>query len=225
MNTKYIRQIAALLPGDLAKQLTDSFQGRAYRSIYREPSIAKKLANSQKLQDLSADQRSQLQALLDKYHRDARAANDKWAAAQQAAETAGRPTGGGMAMLGAPGDSGAQKIDPDFAAARAARRDVDNAAREQLEKILTPEQVAAIPEPPPASGGAIQIAALGDGAGSSMVFVDGDIDMADDADGPGMGAPTMIFRSVTVGAVPIDSSDRAKSAQPPQPKTASDPKK
>jgi hypothetical protein len=104
---------------------------------------------------------------------------------------------------------------------------VDNAAREQLEKILTPDQVAAIPEPPPAMGAVMQIAALADGSGNSMVLVDDDMDAPDDAEGPGMEAPTMIIQTVTATAVVADSPGQAKSSGPSQskPQTGSAPKK
>ena len=196
VNTRYVREIAALLPDELAKKLNDAYQARAYRSIYRESSVSKRLASALQVKDLSADQRARLQALADSYKRDARAANDRWAAAQEKAETAGRPTGGGLLMLG-PGDSGAEKIDPDVADARSGRRDLDNAARDQLGKILTPDQLASLPDPNAMRGGAIahRVAVFGDGTGDNMVLVD-DLDLGDDAP-PADGAPVMIIRTVT----------------------------
>jgi hypothetical protein len=183
VNTKYVRQIAAALPEDLAAKLNEAYQAKAYRGIYKESAVSKRLAAASKVKDLSADQRAKLQALIDKYKRDSKAANDRWAAAQKSAEDAGRPTGGGFQFAG-PGSTGSEKLDPDFAAARNARRDLDAAAREQIDKLLTPDQLAAIPQPAPNANGA-RVTVLGDHTGEGMVMVD-DVDLGDDAE-PGSG--------------------------------------
>ena len=197
VNTRYVRQISAALPADWATKLNEAYQARAYRSIYKDTSMGRTLANAQKVADLSADQKSKLQALIDKYKKDVRGANDRWAEAQKKAEDAGRNTGGGMMMFG-PGSSG-EKIDPAIADAREARKQLDAAAKKRMEELLSQEQLAAIPQPQQGESGAHRIAVLGDHTGDGMVFVD-DIDLGDDE--PGAGGPggrAIIIRTVEVG--------------------------
>src|SRR6185369_9439022 len=91
VNIKYVRQIGSVLTEDLAKKLAEAYDAKAYRGIYKPSTIDRKLAAAQKLADLSADQKRSLQAMIDKYRKDAKGANDRWAAAQKAAEDAGRP--------------------------------------------------------------------------------------------------------------------------------------
>lgn len=198
VNTKYVRQIGAALPEEWARKLTETYDARAYRGIYKESTIGRKMAAAQKLESLSSDQRKSLEAMIAKYKKDAKQANDSWAAAQKAAEDAGRSTGGGIMMFG-PGSK--ENIDPAFASARSARKDVDSAAREQLEKLLTPEQLASIPEPQQMMGGAVgrQIAVVGDGMHGDMV-IESDVDLPDDVEVGG--APVMIFRTVEVNNAP-----------------------
>jgi hypothetical protein len=219
VNTRYVRQIGSVLPEDLAKKLAEAYDARAYRGIYKDSTISRKMAAAQKLADLSAEQKKSLQSMIDRYRKDAKVANDRWAAAQKAAEDAGRPTGGGL-MFAGPGS--VEKVDPDFAAARSSRRDVDNAAREQLEKLLSPEQLAAIPQPAPAGMlGGHRVEVFGDGTGADMVFT-GDVDMPDDME-PGMGgAPVVIMRTVDVGGSGPHAGDQpagtpANSPPPPPP--------
>lgn len=196
VNAKYVRQIGAALPEEWAKKLAETYDAKAYRGIYKESTIGRKMAAAQKLDSLSSEQKKSLEAMIARYKKDAKAANDTWAAAQKAAEDAGRPTGGGLMMFG-PGSK--ENIDPAFAAARSARKDVDNAAREQLEKLLTPDQLASIPEPQAGGMMGHQIAVLGDGGGEFVIA--GDVDMPDDVE-VGGGAPAVIFRTVEVNNAP-----------------------
>jgi hypothetical protein len=199
VNAKYVRQIGAALPEEWARKLAETYDARAYRGIYKDSTIGKKMAAAQKLETLSADQKKSLEAMIVKYKKDAKQANDSWAAAQKAAEDAGRPTGGGLMMMG-PGSK--ESIDPAFASARSARKDVDSAAREQLEKLLTPDQLASIPEPQAGGMMGHQIAVLGDGGGGEFVIA-GDVDMPDEVEAGGAGgAPVMIFRTVEVNHGP-----------------------
>ena len=199
VNTKYVRQIGAALPEEWAKKLAEAYDLRAYRGIYKDSTIGKKMAAAQKLDSLSAEQKKSLEAMIAKYKRDAKRANDSWATAQKAAEDAGRSTGGGMMVMGA---GSKENLDPAFAAARSARKDVDSAARDQFEKLLTPEQIAAIPEPQ-MMGGAIghQVSVMSDGGGADIVIA-GDVDMPDDMEPGAGGAPVVIFRTVEVNHAP-----------------------
>ncbi len=223
VNTKYVRQIGAALPADWAAKLDEAYQARAYRSIYRETSTGRTLANAQKVADLSSAQKTALQAMIDKYKKDVKGANDRWADAQRRAEDAGRNTGGGLMMFG-PGSSGGEKIDPAIADARDARKALDAAAKEQMEKLLSQEQLAAIPQAQPSQNGVRSIAVFGDHAGGDAVFVD-DIDMGDDgpgAGGPGAG-PNVIFRTISVGGHGPGDGSGGGQVTTPTPTTAPSP--
>lgn len=202
VNDRYARQIAALLPEELGRKLEEEYRQRSYRSIYRPTAAGKSLAAAQKLGSLTPQQREGLKSLVDQYRRDAKAAADRLAAATRKAEDEGRNAGGGMMVFGPGGMNANEKVDPAVAQARADRRDVDSKAKDALDKLLTPEQLADVRDSAgKGSGGAVgqKVEVYGDGAGQDMVFVsDIDLDEEEFADRVG-GAPVVIMR--TVGGV------------------------
>jgi hypothetical protein len=212
VNAKYVRLIQAALPEDVAKTFADNYQVRAFRSIYKESNASKKLTLAQQIPGLSEDQKARLKAAQEAYKAEARKANDKWAAAQQAAETAGRPTGGGLLMMG-PGVTGGEKIDEGVADARAARRAIDDAARQKLESILTAEQLAEMPKPQQGLMGGHSVQVISDGTGEDMGFV-GDVDMGDELPPEG-GGGTVIIRTVEVPGVGHGGGEPARPGKKP----------
>lgn len=198
VNDRYVRLLGAELPDDLAAKLAEDYRTRAYRSAYRPTAAGRELAAAEKLRGLTEDQRERVRALREKYQREARAAGDRLAAAMRRAEDEGRPTGGGLMAVG-PGMPG-EGVDPAVSQARADRRALDTALREEMERLLSPEQLADAREaarPQGASGRRIEV--IGGGFGDDMLFVS-DFEVDEEFDGDGGGDAVMIFQTVEVAA-------------------------
>ncbi len=199
VNDKFVRLIAAELPEALNAKLNEEYRKGAYRSAYRSTSAGRELAAAEKLKGLSEKQREQVKAMNERYRRDVQAANDRLAAAMRRAEDEGRSLGGPMLMMG-PGGSG--EVDPQLAEARSQRRELDSKLREDMERLLSPEQLADAREaakPQGLMGHSVSVVAHGMG-GDEMVFVS-DFEIDEDAivdDGEG-GEAIVIFRTVETG--------------------------
>jgi hypothetical protein len=113
-------------------------------------------------------------------------------------------------MLG-PGGGG--EVDPQLAEARAQRRELDSKLREDMERLLSPEQLADARDaakPQGLMGHSVSV--IADGMGDAIVF-ESDIELDEDAivdDGEG-GEAIVIFRTVETVA-------------PAQPQPTPDPK-
>jgi hypothetical protein len=199
VNDKYVRLIAAELPEALNAKLNEEYRKGAYRSAYRSTSAGRELAAAEKLKGLSEKQREQVKAMNERYRRDVQSANDRLAAAMRRAEDEGRSLGGPMLMMG-PGGSG--EVDPQLAEARSQRRELDSKLREDMERLLSPEQLADAREaakPQGLMGHSVSVVAHGMG-GDEMVLVS-DFEIDEDAivdDGEG-GEAIVIFRTVETG--------------------------
>lgn len=144
INQSYARKIAAALPTEIGTKLDEKFKTESFRSIYRAGEVTRSLADANKLSDLSTDQREKLRGIADRYRKEARALNDRWAALQERAETAGKA--GGLGGRGGGFLGGGEQPDPELLEARNARRDLDARAKSGINSILTPEQQAQLPK-------------------------------------------------------------------------------
>ncbi|MBX3405154.1 MAG: hypothetical protein KF869_00195 [Phycisphaeraceae bacterium] len=198
VNDKYVRLLGAELPDELGARLAEEYRARAYRSAYRPTTAGRELAAAEKLRGLTQKQREQLRAMQEKYQREAKAAGDRLAAAMRRAEDEGRPTGGGLMVMG-PGMSGGT-ADPAVMQARADRRELDARLREEMERMLSPEQLADAREaarPQGATGQRIEV--IGSGFGNDMV-ISTEIDLDDEFDGGPRADAVMIFQTVEIAA-------------------------
>lgn len=220
LNDKTARAMADVLDEPWKGKLLERVQQQAFRSIYRESAVSRKIKAAQRLDTLTAQQKSDLKGLAAKYQADARPMNDAWAAARKKAETAGKA--GAFPAISIPGmDLGQGDKDPDLSAARTARRDLDRSAREQMEKMLTPEQLAQIPDTAgPGNGGlfgnAIRIESFGTDDGN-MMFVSSDEIMLDHEDmepGEGGTGGVVIMRTIEVGGQPVPPAQGEPAQQP-----------
>lgn len=198
VNDKYVRLLGAELPEELAAKLAEEYRAKAYRSAYRSTTAGRELAAAEKLKGLTDKQREQLRAMQEKYQRETKAAGDRLAEAMRRAEEEGRPTGGGLMVMG-PGMS-TDALDPAVSQARADRRALDSALREDMERLLSPEQLADARDaakPQGATGRRIEV--FGDGMSEDMVFVS-DFEIDEDFEGGEEGGAVMIFQTVEVAA-------------------------
>lgn len=213
VNDKYVRLLGAELPDELAAKLAEEYRARAYRSAYRPTAAGRELAAAERLKGLTEKQREQLRAMREKYERETRAAGDRLAAAMRRAEDEGRATGDGLMVMG-PGMSGDAR-DPAVSQARADRRGLDAALREEMERLLSPEQLADAREgasqPQGAAGRRIEVIGAG-GMGGDMVFVS-DFEVDEDFAGGDEGGAVMIFQTVEIAA-PAQQQQQPASQNP-----------
>jgi Spy/CpxP family protein refolding chaperone len=216
VNLTAARQLAELVPPAQRAAFDDLVKRHTYRSVYKEPSAARKLAAASDLKSLSPAQREKLARAMEQYRRDAAAANQRWADAIAKAETAGLPTGASM--------MGGGKLDPELADARKARRELDSQLNATVKSTLTPEQVAELPEMLPAGGvqgRAVSVTAVADGSsGQHMVFTSED-DLDEDSGEMLGGSGVVIIRDERV--VGPDGQPIAP-PPPPPPNTPDQPK-
>lgn len=200
INDKYVRLIGAELPEELATKLADEYRAKSYRSAYRATTAERELAAAGKLNGLNEKQRQQLAAMQERYQREARAASDRLAAAMRRAEDEGKSTGNGPMMLMGSGQG--EGVDPQVADARAHRRELDSKLREDMEQLLSPEQLADAREAAKPRGmQGHQIEVIADGMGENMVFVS-DIELDGDFEVAEGGEAIMIFQTVETTEVP-----------------------
>lgn len=145
INRTFARQIEQALPEDAAARFKESFNSRAYPRIYRESYTHKTLVAALKFNDLTEDQKNQVQALSDAYARDAAAANAKWAAAVDAREE--KRGENFMQDMMAMGMGGGGEKSP-VTDAKAARKELDDRTDSRLREILSDEQKTRLPERP-----------------------------------------------------------------------------
>jgi hypothetical protein len=149
INRKYARQVEGLLPDDMRVKFNAQFKRESFPRIYRTHYPQQAIDAAMGLADLQPDQREAIIALGETYTRDGEALN---ARAEKAIEenemtiTAARmmPGGGGGGPGGGPG--GGWNQSPAMAELRTARETLDWTTLEKLKGVLTPEQIAKLPE-------------------------------------------------------------------------------
>jgi len=146
LNDRHARQIEATLPEPRRAAFRTAVHTAGFPSVYATSHGSKLLAAAAKLADLDPAQREKLESLRKTYERDLAAANAKLEEATRDFETSKQSivmtmnSGGTMqVMLGKFEDNPILK-------AAGVKRDLDTKLREQLEKLLRPTQVDALPD-------------------------------------------------------------------------------
>lgn len=173
LNRQYERTLGAQLSEAFRPQLSAEFKKRAFRQIYRDSTPSRWLAAADKFDDLDAQQRQALNDLKDSYGREVSALNDRWAAALEQAETEGKAGGLGL-MLGGGGES------EELAAARKARRELDERTSERIRTALNEKQRERLPKKRPAGDASGNFVTAG--AGGAMVFQSIQVDDGEDGE-------------------------------------------
>ena len=199
VNDKYVRLIATELPSELGTKLQDEYRTRSFRSAYRATSVGRELAAAEKLKGLSEKQREQIAAMHERYKREAKAANDRLAEAMRRAEEDGKTVAGSPMMMFGP--DGQANVDSAITEARAAKRELDGKLRGEMEKLLTPEQLAdARDAAKPHGVMGRQVHVMSDGMGEDMVLVS-DMELEGDFEEGEGGHAVVIFQTVGTPAL------------------------
>lgn len=134
VNDRFARMIAQALPEDEAARWTEAYNRNAWPVVYRVSDAQRVLDVAAGFEDLSDEQREQLDATRAWYERAAAAINTRWAGAIDAHQAgAGDPWTGG-------GDS------PDVERAQQDREELDERCVERVQALLTPEQAERLPD-------------------------------------------------------------------------------
>lgn len=135
LNAKYSRQIAALLTDDARTKFEQTYNESALPQVYRPSYVSKAFTSAKGMEDLTAEQKAQVDELQATYARELSAANEKWAAAQREWEV-----GVKIADFWQAGSR-----PQDLKDAQAARKELDTRTYEKLRGLLTDEQKEKLP--------------------------------------------------------------------------------
>jgi Spy/CpxP family protein refolding chaperone len=145
VNHRYARKIEPLVPEERQEEFRQAVKRQTFPQVYRPTLTSKWLDATQKLEDLDTEQRQAVSDLKTQYERELASANEAWAAAIERSEakpeSGGALAGGGGMMVMRFGDD-----DPDLAAARKARRELDSRTQEKLKNLLRAEQREKLPK-------------------------------------------------------------------------------
>lgn len=151
VNERHARTLEGHLPESKRTEFASAVRKASFPRIYRPSRTDKDIDAALKFEDLTSDQRKQVETLRDQHKRDAVPANDAWATAQRAADEKGDgggqmigPGGAVMRMKFSMGDDEEEK--GPLADARKARKELDKKSRDRLKEILTEAQRDKLPK-------------------------------------------------------------------------------
>jgi hypothetical protein len=145
VNQRYATRVESLLAEADRPAFAEEFRRRSFPRVYRESNVSRMVSAAIGFEDLSPEQKGELEAIKSQYDREVAAANAAWASAIEQDESGGGSqtmvggAGGSMIRLGLGDESG-----PVSDAAKA-RRQVDSKVRERLMAILSEDQRAMLP--------------------------------------------------------------------------------
>lgn len=160
VNERHARKLREMLPEEARDRFMQAVRRESFPAVYRPSRAARTIEAAERLEGLSAEQRRRLRELREQYEREAAPLNERWASAIEEHERRGGDSGimlgdgGVMRMTFGPGEG-----EGPLAEARRARRELDDRIRQEVERVLTPEQVRQLPRLPEdeAQGRAVQV--------------------------------------------------------------------
>lgn len=140
LNRRTARQIVELLPAGDKERFQAEINRRSYPKIYRTTATAKKIEAAKKIEDLSDNQKSSLDAIVVGYAKDVEAANKSWAEAVDAVQEEFK---GNIStrMFNDEESAVTKRAEEAFAK----RKDVEKRYVDRLESLLNKEQMDRLP--------------------------------------------------------------------------------
>lgn len=136
INRRFARQVESALPEGEQARAASEFRERSFPRIYRDGYLRRAIETAKKMDDLTAEQRAQVETIAREYERESSGINTRWAEALEKSEMSRTI----MQMFGGGGQS------EEVRTAQQARRELDDKALEQLREQLTEEQRDKLPE-------------------------------------------------------------------------------
>ncbi|MBL0927013.1 MAG: hypothetical protein IBJ11_05085 [Phycisphaerales bacterium] len=138
LNSRVVRQVSSQLAEETRAKLDKAWNERSLPQVYGPSPVTNGFDQVAKFDDLTDDQKKQLDDLKAGYASQAKALNEKWAAAAREHEVAIKMQD---MMMGGGGNESVRE-------ARKARRDLDRATYAKLREMLSPSQKEKLPERP-----------------------------------------------------------------------------
>ena len=142
IHKRYAQQVEGSLTGEMAEKFKMEFKRASFPAIYRERQTGRVIGAAEKFEDLSADQKSSLAAIKETYNRDAAALAQRAETAQIEQENSfsfRKMMEGGMFGGGGQANDGMREMAEQ-------RRTLEDATYDKIKALLSPEQVAKLPE-------------------------------------------------------------------------------
>ena len=167
VNDRYARILASQLPADVRDGFTDAYQRESFPQVYRESSVRQALGAAEGFDDLTPDQRRAIAEIMQRYEREADAANRRWADAieeDEQSDGGAMAFGGGMMIR-----LGMEDEDSPLSEARKTRREIDQHAREKLMALLTEDQRQRLPKRREREGNGVFV---GEGVATQQMIIE-----------------------------------------------------
>ena len=153
VNVTFARQVSDTLPTELKQQFDTEFQRRSFPQVYA-PTYAERVVDTAiTFEDLTPDQRAQIEALQNRLDREIEAANARWADAVRADEADPSTEVLIAEQFGMPMEIRIGEEPAALQEARDARSELVSQYLDQVRSLLTPEQKARLPKREPAQRG------------------------------------------------------------------------
>ena len=179
VNTSFARQIRDSLPTGLREQFEAEFQRRSFPQAYAGTYTERVVDTTLEFDDLTPDQRKQIEELRARLAREMEAANARWAEAQRADEDAPNTETIIAEQFGMPMEIRLGEEPKELKDARAKRSELASAYLDQVRALLSPEQQARLPRREPSQRG------VGAGGGMRMMVLETTEDASDAPPPPG----------------------------------------
>lgn len=138
VNRRFARQVEGLLSEEEKQAFAKRVRERSFPEVFRQPYPERAADLAKGFEDLTAEQREQLENVVASYARQAATLNDRWVKAIEETEMTVS-----IADLMARGMRGG---DDPISQARSARRELDRKGAERVKAVLTPEQASRLPD-------------------------------------------------------------------------------
>lgn len=157
VNTRYARQVEALLPEDKHAAFETAYKKQAYPVVYRTTNAQRVIDAAGAMSDLTPEQKSSLEAIKSGFDRELSAVSTKLETAYSKREETWNPAD---ALKNVNADSGFRAFGQVFRSfetdemrdLQEQRRTLDDTTTDKVKAILTPEQQAKLPERPQGRG-------------------------------------------------------------------------
>jgi hypothetical protein len=138
VNRRFARQVEGLLSEEEKQAFAKRVRERSFPEVFRQPYPERAADLAKGFEDLTAEQREQLDNVVAAYARQAATLNDRWVKAIEETE-----------LTVSVADLMARRMrggDDPISQARAARRELDKQSAEKVKAVLTPEQASRLPD-------------------------------------------------------------------------------
>lgn len=145
VNQRFAAQLGGMLGESDRAAFDRKVREASFPRIYRRSYTGRAFDRASGFDDLTEEQRTQMEAFREQYERELAAVNDRWAAAEAESEADGGSQqmvlGGGNMMIQIGGEQQNEAVKE----ARLARKELDDRYYDRVRQLMTPEQAERLP--------------------------------------------------------------------------------